>query len=48
METATPIVSRPISLTADVQPKATSRLFFVDNIRVYLTILVVLHHLMIT
>ena len=30
------------------QTGAASRLFFVDNLRVYLTILVVLHHLMIT
>jgi len=32
---------------ADVQSKATSRLLFVDNMRVFLTILVLLHHLMI-
>jgi len=31
-----------------VQAKAGGRLFFVDNIRVLLTILVILHHLMIT
>ncbi len=31
----------------NAQPKGTSRLFFVDDIRVFLTILVVLHHLMI-
>jgi peptidoglycan/LPS O-acetylase OafA/YrhL len=33
---------------AQVQPRAISRLLFVDNIRVFLTILVLLHHLMIT
>jgi hypothetical protein len=31
----------------DVQPKAVTRLLFIDNIRVFLTILVILHHLMI-
>jgi glucans biosynthesis protein C len=31
-----------------VQTSGASRLFFVDNLRVYLTILVLLHHLMIT
>ena len=39
--------SRPAAVEASVQPKTTSRLLFVDNIRVLLTILVVLHHLMI-
>jgi surface polysaccharide O-acyltransferase-like enzyme len=48
METACSGSSRPMLSTADVQPKVSSRLFFVDNIRVYLTILVLLHHLMIT
>jgi glucan biosynthesis protein C len=48
METATPGASRPMSAVGDVQPKATSRLLFVDNVRVLLTILVVLFHLMIT
>jgi len=32
----------------NAQVKATTRMLFIDNIRVYLTILVVLHHLMIT
>ena len=32
----------------DARAKAAGRLFFVDNIRVLLTILVILHHLMIT
>ena len=48
MGTATPGTSRPMPATGDVQSKATSRLLFVDNIRVLLTILVVLFHLMIT
>ena len=33
--------------TAEVQPKAATRILFIDNLRIYLTILVVLHHLMI-
>jgi hypothetical protein len=32
---------------AAVQVKAAARLLFVDNIRVFLTILVIVHHLMI-
>ena len=48
METATSSASRPMPATGDVQSKAASRLLFVDNIRVFLTILVVLFHLMIT
>jgi fucose 4-O-acetylase-like acetyltransferase len=47
MEIAAPTTSHSTSATADVQSKATSRLFFVDNIRVLLTILVVLFHVMI-
>ena len=38
--------SQPLP-TAGVRTRA-GRLFFVDNIRVFLTILVILHHLMIT
>jgi glucan biosynthesis protein C len=34
-------------VTAEARPRATSRLHFVDNIRILLTILVILHHLMI-
>jgi glucans biosynthesis protein C len=47
METVTP--GSPVSgiARADIPLKATSRLYFIDNIRVFLTILVVLHHLMI-
>ena len=40
--------SRPVATAAAIPAKATARLFFVDNIRVFLTILVILHHLMIT
>jgi glucan biosynthesis protein C len=47
-ETATPGASRSTPAASDVQSRATSRLLFVDNIRVLLTILVVLFHLMIT
>jgi glucans biosynthesis protein C len=38
--------ARPI--VAEAQPSVASRLLFVDNLRVFLTILVLLHHLMIT
>ncbi|MBN1582278.1 MAG: acyltransferase [Anaerolineae bacterium] len=38
----------PVAAEAAVRPKAASRLLFVDNIRVLLTILVLLFHLMIT
>jgi glucan biosynthesis protein C len=31
----------------EVQPRAATRLLFVDNLRIYLTILVILHHLII-
>lgn len=39
---------RPVAAEVGVQSKATSRLLFVDNIRVLLTILVILFHLAIT
>jgi glucan biosynthesis protein C len=39
---------RAVPVAAAVPAKAVGRLFFVDNIRVFLTILVILHHLMIT
>ena len=38
----------PVQAKAGVQDKATGRLLFLDNLRVYLTILVLLHHLMVT
>src|SRR5512136_1594292 len=46
MSTATLDASRPAAAEA-VQTKAAVRLLFVDNIRVFLTILVILHHTMI-
>ena len=48
MEITAPSVSRPVPVAAEAKPKAASRLLFIDNIRVFLTILVLLHHLMIT
>lgn len=48
METITPDTSRPTPAAVDIHSKVTGRLLFVDNIRVLLTILVVLFHLMIT
>ncbi len=47
MTTTTLSISRPSATAEAVQVKAASRLPFIDNIRVLLTILVVLHHLMI-
>lgn len=46
-ETVAPNSSRPVAAATDVPVKASGRLLFVDNIRVFLTILVILHHLMI-
>jgi glucan biosynthesis protein C len=48
METATPGTTRPAPTAVDIHSKVTGRLLFVDNIRVFLTIVVVLFHLMIT
>jgi len=31
---------------AEARPKVTTRLLFVDNLRIFLTVLVILHHLM--
>jgi glucans biosynthesis protein C len=47
MSTATLGASRPAVAAEGVQTKAASRLLFVDNMRVFLTILVLLHHTMI-
>jgi len=47
MESTVSAPNLPTPATTDVQPKATSRLLFVDHIRVFLTVLVVLHHLII-
>jgi glucan biosynthesis protein C len=46
MTTTALSANRPIAAEA-VQTKAASRLLFIDNIRVFLTILVILHHTMI-
>jgi len=40
--------SGAVPAAATVRPRAGTRLLFVDNIRVFLTILVILHHLMIS
>ena len=48
METAVAVASRPLTTTPSVRSKGISRLLFIDDIRVFLTILVLLHHLMIT
>ncbi len=48
IEGAASEVGRPARPTAGVRPSAAGRLLFVDNIRVFLTILVILHHLTIT
>src|SRR5512136_1156106 len=47
MSTATLGASHPATAAEAVQAKAATRLLFVDNIRVFLTILVILHHTMI-
>ena len=47
MEPTTSVTNRPLQTTPDSQRKTSGRLFFIDNIRVFLTILVILHHLMI-
>jgi len=48
METAPSTTGRPVAAAAQARPKAAGRLLYIDNIRVFLTILVLLHHLMIT
>ncbi len=48
MEITAPSISRPVPATTPVKAQVAPRLLFIDNIRVYLTILVLLHHLMIT
>lgn len=45
METTVAEPSRATFVSDEPKPRAAARLFFVDNIRVLLTILVVLHHL---
>src|SRR5512146_2041012 len=48
METYPHATTRALSVAAEAQPARAVRLLFVDNIRVFLTVLVVLFHLMIT
>jgi surface polysaccharide O-acyltransferase-like enzyme len=47
MTTTTLSTSRSAATTAATQTKAATRMLFIDNIRVFLTILVILHHAMI-
>jgi surface polysaccharide O-acyltransferase-like enzyme len=47
MKTAPSAAVRPMPAASVAQPKGSGRLLFVDNIRVFLTILVILHHLMV-
>lgn len=48
MQTTASTANRPLSAVAKARPRAVGRLLFVDNLRVFLTILVLLHHFMIT
>lgn len=48
MQTTIAAPARSIPAAAGATAKAATRMFFVDNIRVLLTVLVLLHHLMIT
>lgn len=48
METTAYRASAAVPAAVDVRTRAPGRLLFVDNIRVFLTVLVLLHHLMIT
>jgi glucans biosynthesis protein C len=48
MKTAASTADRPGPAAPAAKPAGTSRLFFIDNLRVFLTILVILHHLMVT
>lgn len=47
MATSTLKASRPVSMQAAVQTHPVSRLLFIDNIRIFLTMLVIAHHVMI-
>jgi glucan biosynthesis protein C len=47
MEITAPYTSRSPAPAVDALAKPASRLLFVDNIRIFLTILVILHHLMV-
>ena len=48
MENSTSTAGRPVAAAVQARPTTAGRLLFIDNIRVFLTILVLLHHLMIT
>ncbi len=48
MEAYSQTSPRSIPVVAEARPKAAGRLLFIDNLRVFLTILVILFHLMIT
>ena len=48
MASTTAPADRPAPAAAGAPPPPATRLFFVDNIRLFLTALVILHHLMIT
>jgi surface polysaccharide O-acyltransferase-like enzyme len=47
MQTTASPASHSLPIAAAVQPRVAARMFFIDNIRVFLTILVLLHHFMI-
>jgi surface polysaccharide O-acyltransferase-like enzyme len=47
MKPATRSANEPSPIQVGAAPKESGRLFFVDNIRAFLTILVILHHLMV-
>jgi glucan biosynthesis protein C len=47
MENTALAASRSTAAAAVARAKATGRLLFVDNIRIFLTVLVILHHLMV-
>jgi glucans biosynthesis protein C len=48
MTTMTPAAGRPGFVSAAARPAAGARLLFADNLRVFLTMLVIAHHLLIT
>lgn len=48
MQTTASPASHSLPIAAAAQPRVAARMLFIDNIRVFLTILVLLHHFMIT
>src|SRR5512143_3371646 len=48
MEAYSQITPRSIPTVAEARPRAARRLLFIDNMRVFVTVLVILFHLMIT